>query len=710
VGRTVIGQPYGWQDVGVTTTDAELAALSYPRLAARTRHFLFGQPRTVSVSPDGQRVLFLRSAGPTDSVHALWLFDVATGEERLLADPATLLGPGDEQLSPEERTMRERKREASGGIVAYTTDEAGTAAVFALSGRLFRADVASGEISEVTVAGPALDPRPAPAGDRIAYVTGGTLHVVDADGTDRLLAAEDDVTWGLAEFVAAEEMHRYRGYWWSPDGTRLLAARVDEAPVPRWYIADPAHPDQPSTEIAYPHAGGENADVTLHVITVADGSRTEVPWDRAAFPYLVTAGWDDSGCVLFTVMDRHQQRVQVLGADGQVHVHLEEVREPWLEVLSGTPSLLPDGRLLWSAETATTRRLTLDGAPITPPELYVRGYLGRFGDDLLVDGVEDAPEQNHVYRVSAAGEASRLTEGAGWHGVVTGGETIVVISRTLDQHGATFTVHAGGHRTPLRSLAATAPFTPRPVLARVTERRLPAAVIYPTDHTPGTRLPVLMDPYGGPHHQEVVAARGAWNEPQWWADQGFAVVVVDGRGTPGVNPAFEHGIRLDVATPVLDDQVDALHALATDHPDLDLERVGIRGWSFGGFLAALAVLRRPDVFHAAVAGAPVTDWTLYDTFYTERYLGLPAEQPDAYATSSLLADAEKLSRPLMIVHGLADDNVVAAHSLRLSSALLAAGRPHEVLPLTGVTHMASDEVVAENLLLLQRDFLRRTLA
>jgi dipeptidyl-peptidase-4 len=161
---------------------------------------------------------------------------------------------------------------------------------------------------------------------------------------------------------------------------------------------------------------------------------------------------------------------------------------------------------------------------------------------------------------------------------------------------------------------------------------------------------------------------------------------------------------------VLEDQVDALRAVAAEHPDLDLSRVGIRGWSFGGFLAALAVLRRPDVFHAAVAGAPVTDWALYDTHYTERYLGRPDTDPEAYARSSLFGDAEKLERPLLLVHGLADDNVVVAHTLRLSSALLAAGRPHSVLPLSGVTHMTPQEVVAENLLLLQVRFLKEALA
>jgi dipeptidyl-peptidase-4 len=235
-------------------------------------------------------------------------------------------------------------------------------------------------------------------------------------------------------------------------------------------------------------------------------------------------------------------------------------------------------------------------------------------------------------------------------------------------------------------------------------------VLLPSWYEPGTRLPVLMDPYGGPHAQRVVAARGAHLTSQWFAEQGFAVVVVDGRGTPGRGPEVERAVRGDLAGPVLDDQVDGLRAVAERMPDLDLDRVGIRGWSFGGYLAALAVLRRPDVFHAAVAGAPVTDWALYDTHYTERYLGHPDHDPDAYARSSLLADAPALTRPLLLVHGLADDNVVAAHTLRLSSALLAAGRPHSVLPLSGVTHMTPQEVVAENLLLLQVSFLHDALA
>jgi dipeptidyl-peptidase-4 len=220
---------------------------------------------------------------------------------------------------------------------------------------------------------------------------------------------------------------------------------------------------------------------------------------------------------------------------------------------------------------------------------------------------------------------------------------------------------------------------------------------------------VLLDPYGGPHALRVQRTRGAFATSQWFADQGFAVIVCDGRGTPARGPAWEREVRGDLASCALDDQVDALHALAERDDRLDLARVGIRGWSFGGYLAALAVLERPDVFHAAVAGAPVTEWGLYDTHYTERYLGRPQDEPESYARSDLTPRAEQLRRPLLVIHGMADDNVVVAHTLRLSRALLEHGRPHTVVPLSGVTHMTPQETVAENLLRLEIDFFRTAL-
>jgi dipeptidyl-peptidase-4 len=299
-----------------------------------------------------------------------------------------------------------------------------------------------------------------------------------------------------------------------------------------------------------------------------------------------------------------------------------------------------------------------------------------------------------------------LTSGAAVHFAAAAGDVVILRSATLDEPGGRWRLPNGGE---LDRHAERPLVQPRvTLLPRAVTDNATAAVLLPTGHD-GSRLPVLLDPYGGPHAQRVVCSYNAFLTSQWFADQGFAVVVADGRGTPGRGTTFERSVRGDLASAALDDQIAALREAAALHPELDLTRVAIRGWSFGGYLAALAVLRRPDVFHAAVAGAPVTEWRLYDTHYTERYLGDPNEHPDVYDANSLLPLAPELVRPLLLVHGLADDNVVAAHTLRLSSALLAAGRPHEVLPLVGVTHMTPQEQVAENLLLHELDFLRRAL-
>jgi dipeptidyl-peptidase-4 len=686
---------------------------SFPRRQARTRRFTLGAPRGFTPSPDGARVVFLRSRGGTDAVTCLWTLDVASGEERLVADPRTLEHGDDEDLPPEERARRERAREQAGGVVAYATDHAVATAAFALSGRPYVVDLRDGEPRPLDAPGPVVDPRPDPTGSRVAYVSGGALHVHElAPGTTAVLAAPEasTVTYGLADFVAAEEMGRMRGHWWAPDGQRLLVARVDDAPVRRWHIADPANPERVPAVVAYPAAGTPNAVVSL-VLVGLDGSRVDVTWDALRDEYLADVVWSRPE-PLIAVQPRDQRALRVLRVDpatgGTTLVH-EQTDPYWVDVVPGVPACTASGALLRIADGDGARRLLVDGEPVTPTTLQVRALLDVDGDTVLVSASDD-PTSTALWTWSAADGLHRRTPEPGVHGGRLAGGTLVVTRQSLDDDGATTVVRpATGSERTVTSLAEPPGLEPRVVLHVVGPRALRTALLLPSWHTPGTPLPVLMDPYGGPHAQRVVAARSAYLTSQWFADQGFAVVVVDGRGTPGRGPAFERAVWGDLAAPVLDDQVHALHALAVDHPELDLARVGIRGWSFGGYLAALAVLRRPDVFHAAVAGAPVTDWTLYDTHYTERYLGRPDTHPEAYARSSLLLDAAKLTRPLLLVHGLADDNVVAAHTLRLSSELLAAGRPHGVLPLSGVTHMTPQEVVAENLLLLQVEFLRNAL-
>jgi len=731
---------------------------SFPRQQARTRRFTLGVPRAFAISPAGDRITFLRSRNGSDPLTCLWLFDVAAGTERLIADPAALSVAGDEDLPPEEKRRRERAREQAGGIVSYAVDAALRTAVFSLAGRVFAvdlvADVAGGAVGaeetggtertggvtgarELALRTPALDPRPDPAGRRVAYVSGGALRVAAlAAGHDLAVAGPADipgVTYGLAEFIAAEEMGRTRGYWWAPDGTAVLVARVDETPVTRWYIADPAHPERSPAEVAYPAAGTPNADVSLILADLA-GRHTIVDWDREAFPYLGGVCWDDKGGSadpLIVVQSRDQRRMRILAADwatGATALLREDTDPHWVDIVPGVPAWTADGRIVWTVTQDDTRRLlaatpgelsSRRAEPVTPPGLQVREILGADANTVLFTA-SDEPTQIGLWSCGPDG-VTQISDGPGVFAGRRAGGTTVITGRSLDADGPTVRVlRDDGDAMRIASYDETPELpAPRPAMLSLGPRQVRSALLFPSWHEPGSgRLPVLLDPYGGPHAQRVLAARSAYLTSQWFAEQGFAVLVADGRGTPGRGPAWDRAVAGNLADPVLEDQVDALHAAAEQFADLDLSRVAIRGWSFGGYLSALAVLRRPDVFHAAVAGAPVTDQHLYDTHYTERYLGMPDENPEAYDNCSPVRDAERLARegrdksefrPMMIIHGLADDNVVVAHTLRLSSALLAAGYAHTVLPLSGVTHMTPQEVVAENLLLLQSGYLGQAL-
>ncbi|MGN6521785.1 MAG: prolyl oligopeptidase family serine peptidase [Actinomycetes bacterium] len=704
--------------------------LSFPRHSARTMRFTLGAPRSFTLAPDAGRLTWLQTRSGTDRSACLWVQDLPDGDPRVVADPAVLLASGAEELTPEERARRERAREGGAGVVGYCTDAAVTRAAFALSGQLYVVDL-TGESQprRLEVPTPVADPRLDPTGQRVSFTHDGSLYVVGADaGTPAQQVAEresETVTWGLAEFVAAEEMSRYRGTWWSPSGDRLLATRVDEAPVNVWHIADPAHPESEPLTVRYPAAGTPNADVRVFVVSL-DGDRTEAVWDRDAYPYLATAAWDADHGPHLLVQSRDQHDVAVLRvdeSDGTTAVVRTEHDDTWLELIPGLPAWLPDGRLLRVVPDAAsdTNRLYADDEPLTPAGLQVQGVLGVTPVGVVVSGTEDSTE-DHVHLVtpqrSGGATVRRIDPPESRVAAAVVSDSGIVLGKgDVNNWGRSWSVSplsaegAGPSLAHLPGRAETPAVQPEPRFLTLGERQLQAALLLPSGHQPGTRLPVLLDPYGGPHARRVLRSRSAFGESQWWADQGFAVLVIDGRGTPARTPSWERSVAGDLATPALEDQVDGLLAAAKTEPDLDLSRVAIRGWSFGGYLAALAVLRRPDVFAAAIAGAPVTDWTLYDTHYTERYLGPDAHGADAaaYRRSSLLDDAARLERPLMVIHGLADDNVVVAHSLRLSGALLAAGRAHEVLPLTGVTHMTPQEEVAENLLLLQLDFLVRAL-
>ena len=685
---------------------------SFPHQHARTRGFTLGAPRSFTVSDDGRWVAFLRSMAGDDSVNRLWLLDTSTGEEHMAADPVELLAdPSEENLPPAERARRERARESGGGIVAYAGDPGLTQIAFTLDGRVFLADVAEGSVESLPAVPGAFDPRPSPDGQRVAYVSGTGLRVVDAaaDGVDRLVIDEsgDTVSWGSAEFIAAEEMGRSRGFWWSPDSQRLLVARVDTAEVPVWHIASPADPAAAPVPMAYPAAGTVNADVSLAVLGL-DGSRVEVAWDGDAFEYLARVAWAPQSNPVITVQCRDQSTVVILEVDPDTGATTEiahQADDHWVELVPGTPAWMGQ-RLVTVEDRDSARCLAIGGSTATPDTLQVRSVVAANEHRVVFTASED-PTEVHIWQLDGEKKLGQLSNLPGVHSAAAGGGTVVVVRAAGTDQESAVEVVTPTERIPIASAAATPSLSPAPQFSVVGGRDLHTAVLYPSgdDGADGDSLPVLLDPYGGPHAQRVLKARSPFLVSQWFADQGFAVVITDGRGTPARGPAWERAVASDLAHPVLEDQLDALDSLAEQHRRLDLSRVAVRGWSFGGYLAALAVLARPDRFHAAIAGAPVTDWRLYDTHYTERYLGHPDHSPEAYNRTSLLELAPRLARPLLLICGLADDNVFAAHTLQLSQALFEAGRPHQVLPLPGVTHMTPQELVAENLLLLQRAFL-----
>jgi dipeptidyl-peptidase 4 len=702
-----------------------VTADGFPRLAARTMNFQLGLSRDFVVSPDGCRVVFLRSLRGTSRAQALWVYDVRARTERLVADPEALIGTGEARVTNEERARRERQRVVTAGIVAFSTDRDVTAATFAVSSRLFVADLVGGERArEYRTATFVVDPQLDPTGRSVAYAGDRSVRVVTRDsGADVLLVGPRsdepaEVVWGLAEFIAGEELRRAHGLWWAPDGESLLLERYDESPVEVWHIADPAYPEREPVRVRYPRSGTSNAVVSLAVVSLG-GERVDVDWrsnidlQGHVLEYLADVQWS-GGLPVLTLLTRDQQRMEFRELDpatGHTSVLRVVTDEAWVELLPGTPRRFPDGRLLYSVDDGETRRLWVDGRPFTPADLLVREVLTA-GEDSVVATVVPEVGSVALAQLGLDSTVSLLSDPAGFATGAAGGGTVVAAQRTLSEPVVTTSVFAGEEKVgELTSRAERSPLTPTARRMQVGSRGYPTTVLFPSGHTPGSgKLPVLMDPYGGPHGQRVVNSAHAYLTGQWFADQGFVVIIADGRGMAGRGPAWDRLAKND-RLGTIEDQTEVLTDVAAMFPDdIDASKVAIRGWSFGGYLAALGVLLRPDVFAAAIAGAPATDERLYDTCYAERYLGHPDTNGDVYDANSLIPLAPKLSKPLMIIHGLADDNVFVAHSLRLSSALLAAGKPHEVLPLTGTTHMvANNDVVAENLLLLQVDFLRRAL-
>ena len=686
--------------------------------AAATYNFKLGIPVPLAIAPDGA-VIFRRTPG---RAFAADLYELAAdGTVRTLATADQLLGSAEENLSNEEKARRERTRTATKGVVDADLSDDGATVMVPIGGELVLIDRATGARRAIDPGGSAYDPHLSPDGTHIAFVRDQALWVIDTNGgaAKKLTSPPEGHEDATADFAAQEELGRTRGYWWSPDGKQIAFQRSDLRPVDTIYVSDPRHPERAPVPFKYPRAGTNNAVVSVGVI----GLDTSAP-TMFAFPaeveYLASVTWSPNAPLTALVLDRDQDDVWVLALDtesGQLRSLWHEHDDAWINVNVGTPRWLDDGSgFLWLTEAPgewVLERRDRDGtlvAQLTKPEFHLHNLVGVDNGAAIVVTTPDQTRQE-VWRVPLDGSApSRIDNRKGVANVKTVKHGVVAIETQLSTGGIVVTAESATGDRVLPSAAETPSLVPTTVLETVEldGRVHNVAITRPRAFDAAKKYPVLLRVYGGPHALTVLDARDTYVMDQWYADAGFVVVRSDNRGTPSRGRAWERAILKDLITVPLADQIAALHAVASKHRELDLSRVGVWGWSFGGYVATLAVLLHPEVFKAAVAGAPVTDWSLYDTAYTERYMKTPQANAAGYTSTSALTHAGKLTRPLLVIHGITDDNVHFANTLALVEALYLAGKRAEVITLSA-THMVPDPKLYLARERVQIDFFREHL-
>jgi len=672
-------------------------------------------PAAIAFTPDGAALTYLQS---TDGslVRSLWWHDLATGERRIILGPQT----GTEReaaLSHEEHLRRERTRTSELGVTefAWASHAEQPTLVVPLGGQVF---VGSGPnagdaLASLPGVGGVSTAAVAPDGRHVAFVRDGDLWATALDGgaPPRRLThdAEDGVFNGLAEFVAAEELDRHEGLWWSRDGRHLAFAHVDERHLPTFTIAHLGAAEPQHEEHRYPFAGGPNARVMLRIATIEGRGVVDVDLGAADDDYLARVVPEASGSWLVAVLPRAQRSLRWLRVQpgGQATELWTEESEPWLNLDQHTRAL-DDGSILRSTERTGFRHLELrapDGEllrQLTGGDWVVTDvrHVDQARREVLFMGTADGPPERHLYSVPLDAPAperapQRLTAEPGWHAVTVSrhGSQWADTWSDLD-HAPSVTVRdrGGGKTVTVQLSAASAASLGRhpPELRSVTaadgETRLDAALYRPAEPA-ATPPPCVVWVYGGPHAQYV---KNAWEMTvsplrQYLAQAGVAVLVVDNRGSNYRGLAFEAPLAGHLGGVEIADQCAAVEELA-GAGEIDGTRVAMTGGSYGGFMTLMSVIRRPDVFRCGVAIAPVTDQRGYDTAYIERYLGDPADEPDAYARSSVLPHADLLKGSVLVIHGAIDENVHLRHSIRLAAAMQARGRDLDLVVLPDDRH------------------------
>lgn len=687
-------------------------------------------PGSVRFSPDSRWVTYLYSSAGTLNLE-LWGYHRETGREMRLLEPAGELD--ERRLSREEQLRRERQRQLATGVTGYAWSEEGDTLLVQAGGKVLVRRGTAGEWREVCAGIPVIDPQLNRDGSRLAFVSEAEVHVLDLtdpgaspvrlthDASPADAYGDRAITNGLAEFVAQEEMGRSSGFWWSPDGTWIAFQQTDHTPVPLFLIAHPGT-DAPEVEAhRYPFAGQSNVAVRLGVMPATGGSVRWLPLPSEE-TYLARVHWTPDGHILVQLQSRDQTRLDVRRMDPATGawrtLWTDEVR-PWVNLTDDLRFIrLPDAApedysILWSSERSGRRELyryTRDGelaGQISAGDVRIDCVrsVDAAGGWVYVEGWDETPLERHLFRIPlAGGPAERITRTAGTHTTVIAGDhsAFVDLHSSVDAPPSATLCQFDG--TPVARLQAGA--APDPRIAELDLRPpefftlraddgtvLHAALYRPREVSGGRKAPVVVSVYGGPTAQVVSNCWGMTADlrAQYLAQEGFFVLKTDNRGSARRGLFFEGAIHRNLGDLEVRDQVAGVRALAAMVPEADVGRVGVYGWSYGGYMALMCLARAPDVFRASVAGAPVTHWDGYDTHYTERYLGTPDNNPEGYRTSAVMTHAAAIRGRLLLIHGMVDENVHFRHTARLIQVLNREEIPYEVLLLPEERHGPRDE-------------------
>jgi dipeptidyl-peptidase-4 len=672
-------------------------------------------PRMLKLSPDGRLATLLRNRPEDRDRYDLWAVDTATGQARMLVDSAKL-GSGAE-LSEEEKMRRERARIAgTKGIVAYDWAPDGRTLLVPIDGDLFLAGV-DGSVRRLTeTQATEVDAQVSKAGRYLSFVRDQNLLVIDvASGAERKLTSDGGgaLSWGVAEFVAQEEMGRSKGHWWSPGDRYLAVARVDESPVKVVTRAAIGAEGTRLYEQRYPVAGSANARVDLFIMRPEGGTPVKVDLGSNADIYLARVDWAKDGrSLLVQRQSRDQKKLDLLRVDpatGKATLLFSETSRTWIN-LHDNLKPLGDGSLIWSSERGGYQHLYRWAGgkwrQLTRGDWEVNEVEGV--DEALkrvyCTGTVENPDEQHLYWVSYDKPAKpvRVTE-PGWYNAAEmdeAGRRALVTRSSPSQPAQVYLADAAGRRIAWieeNRIGPEHPYAPY-LESHVTPQfgMLPAADGTPIPYKmlspkrePGKRYPVFVQVYAGPSGGQVLRN---WTSPiqQYLVDRGWIVFSVDGRGTPRRGRKFADELYLKIGQVEVADQLAGLGWLKKQ-PFVDPDKVAVYGWSYGGYMVLKLLEAAPGAYAAGVSGAPVTRWELYDTHYTERYLGNPAIDPKPYQAASALTGAEKIADPLLLIHGMADDNVVFENSTAIIAKLQEAKRPFEMMVYPGATHAVTGE-------------------